>query len=193
MTVSTPGGRPASIRPGRWRSTSPAHPRPAAPPPAAGGERRGDLARGKEGGKIPRREREADPDRLIDHRQALVGGAARNGLAVDPLGLLAKPFDWSAAALVSPRASRSGLPVSALMTRGDRLEAFADQLGRPPHDLRPVPGRQLSPGLKAARRARQHRRDVFRRGPGTSPICSSVAGEKTAMVFPETARRQCYR
>jgi hypothetical protein len=44
-------------------------------------------------GKVPRRDRGADPDRLADDGDALVGLVAGNGLAVDPLGLFGEPLD----------------------------------------------------------------------------------------------------
>ena len=83
------------------------------------------------------------------------------------------------------------MPVSALMIAGDILEALADQVGGPAHDLGPVPGGDVAlqtfrPFAALARTAAMSAESPE----GTAPICSSVAGEKTGMVFPEIAGRQ---
>ncbi len=60
---------------------------------AAGGQRRRDLARDHRDREIPRRDRGADANRLLQREQALVAPGARDRVAIDALGLLGEPFD----------------------------------------------------------------------------------------------------
>ena len=60
---------------------------------AADRERRRDLAGDHGGGKVPRRDRRHDADRLPDHDDARIGAEGRIDLAVDALGLLGEEFD----------------------------------------------------------------------------------------------------
>ncbi|MNO80189.1 hypothetical protein D3C76_713860 [compost metagenome] len=60
---------------------------------AAGGQGRTGLAGDHRGGEIPRRDRRADADALLDHQQALVRRRAGNHVAVDALAFLGEPLD----------------------------------------------------------------------------------------------------
>jgi hypothetical protein len=60
---------------------------------AAGGQRRPGLARNHRVGKIPRRHRRADTDRLLDHDDTFIGLVLRYGIAVDALAFFGKPLD----------------------------------------------------------------------------------------------------
>ena len=64
---------------------------------AAGGQRRRHLARDHRDREVPRRDRRAHADRLLDDEVALVVVGGRDGLAVDALGLLGEPLDEAGA------------------------------------------------------------------------------------------------
>ena len=127
---------------------------------AAGGERRGDLSRREKRRKIPGRQRQAYADRLVDDAQAMVGGAAGNGLSVDALGFLPIPLELVGGCI--GLAARLGERLAGLGAHdpGDILDPFADEVGGAAHHLRPVPGGDRPPGRKSPRRAGKDRSDV---------------------------------
>ena len=60
---------------------------------AAGRQRRRHLARDHRARKIPRRDRRAHADRLLDHDQPAIAADGRDHVAVDALAFLGEPLD----------------------------------------------------------------------------------------------------
>ena len=88
MTLSTPGGKPARCASSASASAeNGVASRRLDHDGAAGGERRRDLARDHRAREVPRRDRRADADRLLDHDEAPVVADGRDHVAVDALAL----------------------------------------------------------------------------------------------------------
>ena len=86
--------------------------------------------------EVPRRDRGADADRLLDHDDALVGGVRRDRVAVDALALLAEPLDEGGG--IGDLAARLGQRLALLgghqgreilLVRHHQIEPFAQDLG----------------------------------------------------------------
>ena len=115
---------------------------------AAGGQRRRDLAGDHRAGKVPRRDRAADPDRLADRQQPCVRPLRRNGLAIDPSCLLGEELDIGAADVDFAERLRQRL---ALLGGEDQREIFAvgdDQVEPFAQDVGALLGGKFRPGRK---------------------------------------------
>ena len=91
---------------------------------AAGGQRRGHLARDHGEREIPRRDRRADADRLLDDDQPLVRHRRRNRFAIGALAFLGEPLDERGA--IGHFALRLGQRLAAL--GGDQLRQIVGVL-----------------------------------------------------------------
>ncbi|MPL75524.1 hypothetical protein SDC9_21348 [bioreactor metagenome] len=113
--------------------------------------------------EVPRRDRTDNTDRLLDHLDALVAHVARDGLAIDALGLLAEPLDERGA--IGDLALRLGQRLAHLggedraevvLVRHHQLEPLAQHVGaflggaRGPFLHRDAGGLDRAGGLGAA-------------------------------------------
>src|SRR5208282_4634478 len=120
--LRTPGGKPArrasSASASAVSGVSGAGLTTAVQPTASAG----DLAGDHRGGKVPRRDRGDDADRLLDDDDARIGPVGRVDLAVDALGLLAEEFDEARG--VIDLAARLGEGLT-LLARHDERDVLA--------------------------------------------------------------------
>lgn len=103
---------------------------------AAGRQRRRDFSRDHRVREIPRRDRTADADRLLDREQARIRTLRRNGFAIDAAGFLGEELDIGGAdvdlaqclgerlALLGGEDQRKVLAIG-----DDQLEPFAQNVG----------------------------------------------------------------
>ena len=150
---------------------------------AARGERRRDLARDHRAREVPRRDRRADADRLLDDDEAAIvarsSGSRRRRRASLPRRTTRRTRRRSS---TSPFASASGLPCSVVRISA-RSSTFASIRS---YHLRRI-ARSLLRGLAAPRRPCAVRRRRWRaasrprRITGTVPIGQPVAGLTTGI------------
>ena len=113
---------------------------------APGGQRRSDLPRDHRQGKIPWRDAGHHADGLLDDDDALVGLVSGNGVAVESLGLLAKPFEEGCR--IRDLATRLGqrLALFECHQRGQVLLIHQHQVSPSPENHGPLAGRGAPPG-----------------------------------------------
>ena len=103
-----------------------------------------------EHGKIPRRDRAADADRLLDREQPRIRPLGRNGFAIDAAGFLGEELDIGAADIDFAERLRQRL---ALLGGQDQREILAvgdDQVEPFAQDVGALLGGELGPGRKRA-------------------------------------------
>ena len=135
---------------------------------AAGGQRRRHLAGDHRAGKIPRRDRAADADRLADRQQPRIRPLRRNGFAIDAARLLGEELDIGAADIDFAERFRQRL---ALFRGEDQRQVFAvgdDQVEPFAQDVGALLGGELGPGRKRALGG-FHRLRGFRRAHASAP------------------------
>ena len=117
---------------------------------AAGGERRRDFSGDHRAREIPRRDRAADADRLLDREQPRIRPLGRNGFAIDAAGFLGEEFDIGAADIDLAERFRQRL---ALLRGQDQREVLAvgdDQVEPFAQDVGALLGGELGPGRERA-------------------------------------------
>ena len=116
---------------------------------AARRERAADLARGREHGEIPRRERRYDADRLVHHQLARALRAAGHDAPVAAAPLLGVPVDDVGGG--EHLGARLGVDLALLLHHhlGDRVVALAHEVRGFAHDFRAVVGGGSAPERKA--------------------------------------------
>ena len=153
--------------------------------------------------KIPRCDRRAHPDRLLEHQNALIGLWRGNGVAIDALALLGEPFEKAggvgdlAARLGQRLALLAGHQIGQILLMGvQQLEPAAQDHGARLGGLRP-PARQCSsssgngaPGF--IRATGRHLTESLAAGRIVNGQSGAVRGADPATVhiavFPEQAR-----
>jgi hypothetical protein len=117
---------------------------------AARGERRRDFSGDHRARKIPRRDRAADADRLLDREQPRIGPLRRNGFAIDAAGFLGEELDIGAADIDFAERFSERL---ALLRRQDQREVLAvgdDQVEPLAQNVGTLFRRELGPGREGA-------------------------------------------
>jgi ParB family chromosome partitioning protein len=117
---------------------------------AAGGERRRDLSGDHRAREIPRRDRAADTDRLLDRQQPRIRPLGRDGFAIDAAGFFREKFDIGAADIDLAERFRQRL---ALLRRQDQREVFAvgdDHVEPFAEDVGALLGGEFCPGRERA-------------------------------------------
>src|SRR5206468_2096254 len=113
---------------------------------AAGRKRRRDFSRDHRVREIPRRDRTADADRLLDRKQPRIGPLGRDGLAIDAAGFFGKELDIGAVnvaglleerGVLQPVAQGGGGLLSACGgSRGHGVTPSGDRIGPEYRDRR---------------------------------------------------------
>ena len=117
---------------------------------AAGGQRRRHFAGDHRARKIPRRDRAADADRLLDREQPRIRPLRRNGFAIDAARFFGEELDIGAADIDFAERLRQRL---ALLRGQDQREVLAvgdDQVEPFAQDVGALLGGELGPGRKRA-------------------------------------------
>ena len=117
---------------------------------AARSERRRHFSGDHRARKIPRRDRAADADRLLDREQPRIRPLGRDGLAIDAARFLGEKFDIGAADIDFAERFRQRLALlggedqrQVLAVGDDQVEPFAQNVGA-------LFGRELGPGRERA-------------------------------------------
>ena len=95
---------------------------------AARGERRRDFSGDHRARKIPRRDRAADADRLLDREQPRIRPLGRDGFAIDAAGFLGEKFDIGAADIDFAERFRQRLALLGGEDQGQVLAVGDDQV-----------------------------------------------------------------
>ena len=184
----TPGGKPASSREGCDRERGERgllgglqHHR------AAGREGGRGLAGHHRRGEVPGRDPGGDADRLLRHEDPLVGPRRRDGVAVDPLRLLAEPLvERRGVGDLDPRLGQR-LPLLGDHQACEVVLVLEHQIREAPEDACALFRRAALPSGSALSAAASARRVSAAPMRGTSAIVSPVAGLVTGNVAPESA------
>ena len=113
---------------------------------AAGGQRGRGFARDHGVGEVPRRNRGAHADGLLEHQNTFVWRGAGDGVAIHALGFFGIPFDVGRA--VGNFAARLGQRLALLQREqgGEFLPRFHHQIKPTAQDLAALFGRERTPG-----------------------------------------------